>query len=52
VGKSIDINVVYARVKEITGLLETGLFANMCKRINVYTNSGAKTTENDSVEID
>ena len=46
IGKPMDINEVYNKVNGITGVLEIGLFINMCKRIIVGTNSGAKVIEN------
>lgn len=46
IGKPMDINDIYDKVNGITGVLETGLFINMCKRIIVGTNSGAKVIEN------
>jgi ribose 5-phosphate isomerase A len=46
VGKSIDIMYVYNKVMRITGVLEVGLFSDMCKRIIVGTDYGAKIIEN------
>lgn len=46
IGKPIDINEVYNKINEITGVLETDLFINMCKRIIVGIISGAKVIEN------
>jgi len=46
IGKLIDINDVYDKVNGITGVLETGLFINMCKCIIVGTDSGTKVIEN------
>lgn len=46
IGNPMDINDVYNKVNEITGLLEIGLFINMCKRIIVGTDSGTKVIEN------
>lgn len=45
-GKSFDISSVSEKLKEITGVFETGLFLNMCDRIIVGTNTGAKVIEN------
>jgi ribose 5-phosphate isomerase A len=42
----MNISDVYNKVNGITGVLETGLFINMCKRIIVGTDSGAKVIEN------
>ena len=46
IGKPMDINDVYDKVNGLTGVLETGLFINMCNRIIVGTNSGIKVIEN------
>lgn len=46
IGKPMNINDVYNKVNGIVGVLEIGLFINMCKRIIVGTNSGAKVIEN------
>ena len=46
IGKPMDINDVYDKVNGITGVLETGLFINTCKRIIVGTDSGTKVIEN------
>lgn len=46
IGNPMDINDVYNKVNEITGVLEIGLFINMCKRIIVGTDSGTKVIEN------
>jgi len=46
IGKPMDINEVYSKISGITGVLEIGLFINMCKRIIVGTDSGAKVIEN------
>ena len=46
IGNPMDINDVYDKVSGLTGVLETGLFINMCKRIIVGTDSGAKVIEN------
>lgn len=42
----MNISDVYNKVNGITGVLETGLFINMCKRIIVGTDSGTKVIEN------
>ncbi|NSB15029.1 ribose-5-phosphate isomerase RpiA [Clostridium beijerinckii] len=46
IGKPMNINDVYNKVNRITGVLETGLFINMCNRIIIGTNSGAKIINN------
>lgn len=46
IGKPMDINEVYSKISGITGVLEIGLFINMCKRIIVGTDSGVKVIEN------
>ncbi|OPJ57620.1 ribose-5-phosphate isomerase RpiA [Clostridium chromiireducens] len=46
IGNPMDINDVYDKVNGLTGVLETGLFINMCKRIIVGTDSGVKVIEN------
>ncbi len=46
IGKPMNINDVYNKVNRITGVLETGLFINMCNRIVIGTNSGAKIINN------
>lgn len=46
IGNPMDINDVYDKVNGLTGVLETGLFINMCKRIIVGTHSGTKIIEN------
>lgn len=48
IGISMNINDVYNKVNEITGVLEVGLFSNMCKRIIIGTNDGVKIIENKS----
>lgn len=45
IGKPMNINEVYSKVNEITGVLETGLFIKTCKRIIVGTNDGVKIIE-------
>lgn len=46
IGNPMDVNEVYYKVNGITGVLETGLFINMCKIIIVGTDNGAKVIEN------
>lgn len=46
IGNPMDINDVYNKVNGITGILEIGLFINMCNRIIVGTDSGTKVIEN------
>lgn len=46
IGKPMDINYVNDKVNGITGVLETGLFIDVCKRIIIGTNDGAKVIEN------
>lgn len=47
IGSPMDINAVKNKLSRITGILETGLFINMCKRIVVGTKSGVKVIENE-----
>lgn len=47
-GAGFDIQDVKAKISSIVGVLEHGLFLNMCKRIIVGTDEGAKVTENPS----
>ena len=46
IGNPMDIDDVYYKVNGIAGVLETGLFINICKRIIVGTDNGAKVIEN------
>jgi ribose 5-phosphate isomerase A len=46
IGKPMDIMSVYNKVRSITGVLEVGLFINMCKRIIVGTDNGVRIIEN------
>ncbi|MFL0166485.1 ribose-5-phosphate isomerase RpiA [Candidatus Clostridium helianthi] len=46
IGKPMNISDVFNKVNRITGVLETGLFINMCDRIIIGTNSGAKIINN------
>ena len=46
IGAPMDIQDVKAKLEGITGVLETGLFLNMCKRIIVGTKDGVKVIEN------
>jgi ribose 5-phosphate isomerase A len=46
IGKPIDIIDVSEKVNRIIGVLETGLFLNVCKYIVVGTNNGAEVIEN------
>lgn len=46
IGKPMEINDVYNKINRLTGVLEIGLFINMCKRIIVGTDSGIKVIEN------
>ncbi|AVK51335.1 ribose-5-phosphate isomerase A [Clostridium beijerinckii] len=46
IGKPMNINDVYNKVNKITGVLETGLFINMCDRIIIGTSSGTKIINN------
>ncbi|WP_238948460.1 ribose-5-phosphate isomerase RpiA [Clostridium sp. YIM B02569] len=50
IGTPMNINDVYNKVNRITGVLETGLFINMCNRIIIGTNSGAKIINNSNSE--
>lgn len=47
-GAGFDIQDVKAKISSIVGVLEHGLFLNMCKRIIVGADEGAKVTENPS----
>lgn len=47
IGNPMNINAVRDKINGITGVLETGLFVNMCKRIVVGTESGTKVIENE-----
>ncbi len=51
IGKLLDIEAVYSKLHTITGVLEIGLFLNMCKRIVVGTNSGVRIIENEQMQI-
>lgn len=46
IGNLMDINDVYNKVNVITGVLEIGLFINMCSRIIIGTDKGVKVIEN------
>ena len=46
IGKPMDITDIYNKVNGITGVLEIGLFINMCNRIIVATDRGTKVIEN------
>lgn len=46
IGNPMDIDDVYNKVNGITGVLEVGLFINMCKCIIVGTDSGINVIEN------
>lgn len=46
IGKPMDITDIYNKVNGITGVLEIGLFINMCNRIIVATDKGTKVIEN------
>ncbi|MBE6089498.1 MAG: ribose-5-phosphate isomerase RpiA [Clostridium beijerinckii] len=50
IGTPMNINDVYNKVNRITGVLETGLFINMCNRIIIGTNSGAKIINNINIQ--
>jgi len=45
-GKPMNIEDVYHKLKDLTGVLEVGLFLNMCNRIVVGTDNGVKVIEN------
>lgn len=45
-GNQMNIDDVYHKVTGITGVLETGLFINMCTRIIIGTDTGTKIIEN------
>jgi len=42
----MDIMYAYNKVNSITGVVETGLFINMCKRIIIGTDKGVKIIGN------
>lgn len=46
IGTPMNINDVYNKVNRITGVIETGLFINMCDRIIIGTSSGTKIINN------
>lgn len=46
IGKSFDINYISKELKSVTGVLETGLFINVCDRIIIGTSNGVKVIEN------
>lgn len=46
IGAPMNIEEVAAKLRGMVGVLETGLFLNMCKRMIVGTDSGVKVTEN------
>lgn len=46
IGKAFDIKHVSQKLESISGVLETGLFLNICDRIIVGTSDGAKVVEN------
>lgn len=46
IGTPMNINDVYNKVNRITGVIETGLFINMCNRIIIGTSSGTKIINN------
>ena len=46
IGKGFDIKYVSDELKAIPGVLETGLFLNMCDRIIIGTKDGVKVIEN------
>ena len=46
IGKPFDTKNVAEKLKSVTGVLETGLFLNICDRIIVGTNIGVKVIEN------
>jgi ribose 5-phosphate isomerase A len=49
IGKPIDIGKVYSEVKEIPGVLEVGLFINMCNYIIIGTSNGVKIINNKKI---
>lgn len=46
IGNTLNIKDVFNKLNGITGVLETGLFINMCKRIIVGSSNGVKVIEN------
>lgn len=46
IGRKMDISDVYDKVNGVTGVLETGLFINICNRIVVGKNGKATVIEN------
>jgi Ribose 5-phosphate isomerase len=49
--KTFGIQEIHERLNSITGVVETGLFLNMCKRIIIGTGKGIKIVENPSCAI-
>ena len=47
-GNIVDINKVHKQLSSIIGIVETGLFLKVCKRIIVGTSNGVKIFENQS----
>lgn len=45
-GKNFDLKYVFETLKDITGVLETGLFLNTCDKIIIGANNGVKVVEN------
>ncbi|MFB6343178.1 ribose-5-phosphate isomerase RpiA [Saccharicrinis sp. FJH62] len=50
-GKPMNIEDVHHKLRDLTGVLETGLFLNMCNRIVVGTDDGVKVIENSTKEL-
>lgn len=46
IGKPMDIDAVRQQLEALTGVLETGLFLNMCDRIVVGAKDGVRVIEN------
>lgn len=46
IGKTLDIGCVSEQLKSVSGVLETGLFINLCDRMIVGTADGVKVIEN------
>lgn len=50
IGDGLDIKAVYDKVMKITGVLEVGLFINMCRYIILGTDEGAKVIKNNNLK--
>ncbi|MDT8717671.1 ribose-5-phosphate isomerase RpiA [Clostridium sp. 19966] len=48
IGSGFNIKYIDEKLKEVSGVLETGLFLNTCDRIIIGTKDGVKVVENNS----